>query len=79
MGNGVLSLLSSIAEDERERITRRAKEGHDVAKQQGVKFGPKHKLTEHQRERERERKAEGDSLAAIAADFGVSKATIGRV
>ena len=46
MGKGILAFQSALAEDERERITRRASEGREAAKKRGVKFGPKPKLTE---------------------------------
>lgn len=49
MGKGILAFLSALAEDERERITRRANEGRMAAKARGVKFGPKPKLTDHQK------------------------------
>ena len=49
MGKGILAFLSALAEDERERITRRANEGRAAAVKRGVKFGPKPKLTDHQR------------------------------
>lgn len=48
-GRGVLAFLAALAEDERDRITRRANEGRDAPKARGVKFGPKPKLTGHQK------------------------------
>ena len=41
-------LPSALAQDERERIHRRASEGRKAAKARGAKFGRKPKLTEHQ-------------------------------
>jgi DNA invertase Pin-like site-specific DNA recombinase len=49
MGKGILAFLSALAEDEQERITRRANEGRKIAVAKGVKFGRKPKLTEHRR------------------------------
>ena len=79
MGKGILAFLSALAEDERERITRRANEGREAAKARGVKFGPKPKLTEHQRNVALERLALGDSCRAIAKDMGVAHTTISRL
>lgn len=79
MGKGILAFLSALAEDERERITRRANEGREAAKARGVKFGAKPKLTEHQRNLARERLSMGDSRRAIARDMGVAHTTISRL
>jgi len=49
MDNGILAFLSAPAEDEQERITRRANEVRQIAIAKGEKFGRKPKLTEHQR------------------------------
>ena len=78
-GKGLLVFLGALAEDERQRIIRRSDAGRQAAIERGVKFGPKPKLTEHQRTRARERKAAGENLAEIAADFGVHKSTISRL
>lgn len=79
MGKGILAFLSALAEDERERITRRANEGRAAAVERGVKFGPKPKLTEHQRAVVLARLAAGDSCRAIAKDMGVAHTTISRL
>lgn len=79
MGKGILAFLSALAEDERDRITRRANEGRAAAKARGVKFGPKPKLTEHQRSLALRRLANGDSCRAIAKDMGVSHTTVSRL
>ncbi|RVT80665.1 recombinase family protein, partial [Rhodobacteraceae bacterium CCMM004] len=79
MGKGILAFLSALAEDERERITRRANDGRTAAKARGVKFGPKPKLTAHQRAVALDRLAQGDSCRAIAKDMGVAHSTISRL
>lgn len=79
MGKGILAFLAALAEDERERITRRASEGRAAAKARGVKFGPKSKLTDHQKNVALERLAAGDSCRAIARDMGVAHTTISRI
>ena len=79
MGKGILAFLSALAEDERERITRRANAGREAARQRGVKFGPKPKLSEHQRQRALERMLECESCRLIAKDMGVAHTTISRL
>ena len=79
MGKGILAFLSALAEDERERITRRANEGRQIAIANGVKFGRRPKLTEHQRQLARDRLASGDTCRAIAKDLGVAHTTISRL
>ncbi|MEL6725683.1 MAG: helix-turn-helix domain-containing protein [Pseudomonadota bacterium] len=68
-----------MAEDERERILRRANEGREIARKNGAKFGRRPKLTDHQRSRALERLASGESQNAIAADFNVHRSTISRL
>ena len=79
MGKGILAFLSALAEDERERLAKRAHEGRTAAKARGVIFGPKPKLTDHQRALVLERLADGDSCRSIAKDLGVSHTTIVRL
>ena len=79
MGRGLLGLFSGLAEDERQRIVKRAAEGRAIAKAKNVKFGRKPKLSEHQRRKALERLAAGDSAREIGRDFGVSHSTIVRL
>jgi len=79
MGKGILAFLSALAEDERERITRRANEGRKIASANGTKFGRKPKLTEHQRQLALQRMADGETCRAIAKDLGVAHTTISRL
>ena len=79
MGMGILAFLSALAQDERERIAQRASDGRAAAVARGVKFGPKPKLTEHQRNVARERLAQGESCRAIAKDMAVAHTTISRL
>ncbi|MEM6890240.1 MAG: recombinase family protein [Pseudomonadota bacterium] len=78
MGKGILAFLSALAEDERERITRRANEGRLAAIRRGVKFGPKPKLTEHQKRVAADRLLAGESCRAIAKDMAVAHTTVMR-
>lgn len=79
IGQGLLALLSAMAEDERERIIRRAATGRAIAKAKGVRLGRRPKLTEHQQMRALERLTAGESCRTIALDMGVSKSTISRL
>jgi len=79
MGKGILAFMSALAEDERERITKRAAEGRRIAKENNVKFGRKPKLSEHQKSIALERLAAGDAASSIARDMGVSHSTISRL
>lgn len=79
IGKGLLALLSALAEDELERITSRAAEGRRIAHEKGVKFGPKPKLTDHQKSKALERLATGEGVCDIARDMGVSHSTISRL
>jgi len=79
IGKGLLALLSALAEDELDRINRRAAEGRRIAREKGVKFGPKPKLSEHQRSKALDRLAAGERCCDIARDMGVSHSTISRL
>jgi DNA invertase Pin-like site-specific DNA recombinase len=79
INRGILAFLSALAQDERERIHRRASEGRKAAKTRGVRFGRKPKLTEHQQAEALQRIAAGDNYRAIARTFGVHHATISRL
>ena len=39
LGRGLIALLSAMAEDERQRIVKRARDGLDAARERGAKFG----------------------------------------
>jgi DNA invertase Pin-like site-specific DNA recombinase len=79
IGRGILAFLSSLAEDERQRIVKRTHAGLKQAKARGVHLGRKPKLTKQQREIARERLGAGESARAIAREWGVAHTTINRV
>ena len=79
IGQGLLALLSAMAQDERERIIKRAAEGRAAAKARKVKFGRPPALSDHQRHKALERMASGDSCREIGRDMGVSASTISRL
>jgi len=78
-GRGFLAMFSAMAERERERIIQRTKEGGRLAMRNGVKMGPRFKLTEHQRGLATKHMAAGESTRHIARDFNVSHNTIARL
>lgn len=79
IGRGLMALFSALAEDDRERIVRRGKQGLAAARARGVKLGRRPKLTEHQRVTALARLEAGDSARAIGRDMNVSHKTIGRL
>jgi DNA invertase Pin-like site-specific DNA recombinase len=79
INKGILAFLSALAEDERERIHRRADDGRKAAHAKGVRFGRKPKLTEHQQAEALERLAKGETCRSIARSFAVHHATISRL
>jgi DNA invertase Pin-like site-specific DNA recombinase len=64
-----------MAEDERQRIVKRANDGRTAAKAKGVRLGRKPKLTDHQQSETRRRLGAGESARSIAKDFRVHHAT----
>jgi DNA invertase Pin-like site-specific DNA recombinase len=78
-GRLVISILASIGEFERELIVARMDEGRSRAKSKGVKFGPKFKLTYHQRQEALARLAAGETQAVVARTYNVDPATICRL
>jgi DNA invertase Pin-like site-specific DNA recombinase len=79
IGKGLLAFLSAIAQDERERIAKRANEGRATAKAIGRRFGRKPKLDDHQQAEALKRLAAGESRRAIAGSYRCSHSTIGRL
>lgn len=79
VGRGLLAFLSAIAQDERERIVKRATDGWNLAKARGVKMGRKHKLTSHQRRLAMKMLGDGQTHREIGKFFNVSHRTIGRI
>jgi DNA invertase Pin-like site-specific DNA recombinase len=78
-GRLMLTILGGLAEFERELIKARTSEGRKAAKERGVKFGPKFKLTEHQRSEAVNRRNAGETLTSIARSYNCSYMTISRL
>jgi DNA invertase Pin-like site-specific DNA recombinase len=53
--------------------------GRKRARQNGIRFGRKPKLTAYQRQEALERLAQGESQSTIARTFNVDRATISRL
>ena len=75
----MLTVLGGLAEFERELIRSRTSEGRNRAKAQGVKFGPKPKLTDHQKREAIRRREAGEPVPDIARSYNVSRWTISRL
>lgn len=79
IGRGFIAFLSALAEDERQRILKRANEGRVAARRRGARMGRKPKLTEHQQVEARRRLAAGESCRSVAKLLGVHHATVSRL
>ena len=72
-------MLGAFAEFERTMINERRREGMEVAKKKGTKFGRPRKLTNKQRNEIRDRLLNGDDKAVVAAEYGVSRPLMYRI
>ena len=79
IGQGFLAFLSALAEDERERIVARAKDGRTAAAKAGRVFGRKPKLNTTQQRRARELMSQGQSVRIVADEMNVHYSTIARL
>ena len=77
-GRLMLTVLGGLAEFERELIRSRTSEGRNRAKAQGVKFGPKPKMTDHQKREAIRLREAGEPVPDIARSYNVSRWTISR-
>ena len=77
-GRGFIAFVSALAEDERQRIVKRANEGRAAARKRGVHMGRQPKLTNLQRRVARERIAKGESARSIAREWGMAHTTVAR-
>jgi DNA invertase Pin-like site-specific DNA recombinase len=79
MGRGFMAFMSAMAEDERLRIIKRTHEGRQLARENGVKMGPKFRLNDLQRAEACKRLAAGEDAVHLGKLYGVSRATIYRL
>jgi DNA invertase Pin-like site-specific DNA recombinase len=78
MGRFMLTVMSGIAELERDLIRKRCEAGIARAKAKGKRFGRPVALDASQRKIIAERYAKGESMDALALDYDVGHATIWR-
>jgi len=78
-GSLMLQILACIAEFERKLIKTRCDEGRVRAKERGVRFGRKPKLTPHQVQEALRRREAGEPMTEIGRLFNVSHSTISRL
>lgn len=76
MNTLLLNLLGSVAEFERALIKERQREGNAVAKSKGKYKGGQPKLTSIQADELRTRRVAGESVAVLAGDYGLSRASV---
>jgi DNA invertase Pin-like site-specific DNA recombinase len=79
IGRLMTTVIGGIAEFERHLILQRTSEGRKNAMANGVRFGRKLKLTDHQRREALERRNNGETCVAIAKTYNVSYMTICRL
>lgn len=73
MGKMVVTILSAVAEAERQRILERTNEGRIEAKAKGIKFGRKRSID---RERVKTLNEEGVGATDIAKQMGIGRSTV---
>ena len=78
MGRFMLTVMSGIAELERDLIRKRCQAGIDRAKAKGTKFGRPSALDASQRRKIAERYAAGETMAELAREYECGDATIWR-
>jgi DNA invertase Pin-like site-specific DNA recombinase len=78
MGRFMLTVMSGIAELERDLIRKRCQAGIERAKAKGTKFGRTSVLDHGKRRKIAERYAAGETMAELARDYGCGEATIWR-
>lgn len=76
MGKMVVTILSAVAEAERQRIMERTNEGRQEAKTKGVKFGPKFKID---RQKLVQLKKAGSSASEIATTMNIARSTVYKI
>ncbi len=76
MGKMVVTILSAVAQAERQRILERTNEGREEAKIRGVKFGRKRTVD---REKALTMKDKGIGATSIARSLGIGRSTVYKI
>lgn len=76
MGKMVVTILSAVAQAERQRILERTNEGRIDAKKHGVRFGRKPTVN---RKKIIDMKAQGKRAADIATELGIARSTVYKI
>ena len=71
-------MLGTIAQFETEIRTERQMDGIQKAKERGVNFGRKKRLTQEQSDQLRRRRKQGDLIKVLMKDYCLSKASVYR-
>ena len=79
LGEFMLTVLGGVATLERHLINRRTAQGRQRAREAGVQFGRKPKLSPYQRQEALKRLEAGEPQSAVARLLGVDQATISRL
>ena len=77
-GRLIFNVLGSIAQFETEIRAERQMDGIQKAKERGVQFGKKQKLTDNQIIELQQRRQDGELIKTLMTDYGLSKASIYR-
>ena len=77
-GRLLFNMLGAIAQFETEIRAERQMDGINKAKERGVAFGRKRKMTQEQIKELRERRKEGVLIKTLMADYNLSKASVYR-
>ncbi|GEL50800.1 recombinase family protein [Acetobacter tropicalis] len=78
-GRLMLAVLGGLADVERDLIRTRTSEGRARAIQQGKRMGRPPRITQEQRREIAQRRQNGETLRAIAKDYGMSDSTVSRI
>jgi DNA invertase Pin-like site-specific DNA recombinase len=77
-GRLLFNMLGAIAQFETEIRAERQMDGIQKAKERGVRFGPKKRLTEEQTAKLRKRREQGELIKTLMKDYGISKVSVYR-
>jgi DNA invertase Pin-like site-specific DNA recombinase len=77
-GRLLFNMLGAISQFETEIRAERQMDGIQKAKERGVRFGPKKRLTEKQAAELQKRREQGELIKTLMEDYGISKVSVYR-